>query len=297
MPSPRGCFKTGCFGCLGALALLLLILGGTALLAWSDVKESDHIEEFLSPQVSGDTALLTGRPGRIVLDMSQGDFRIYPAKAGQSLRVEVEYDGGINELNQEYITLPDTSWQYTLDFHRKGSGMRAALQSLFSDGKSARVHVYLPPDVPVELVLSVSQGGVVVDLGGLWLTSADIQFRQGGGELDFSKPLKNPMSNLRIKCSMGGGSFENLGNASPEALNISSSMGGAEVDFNGTWLNDCDATLSTKMGAIAVIIPKDLKVVSDTDEGGGLGSGTPEIQEPVLRLHTKAKWGEIEIIR
>lgn len=297
MPSPRGCFKTGCFGCLGALLILLLILGVTALLAWNDAKESDPRDEVLAPLNSDDADLLAGRPGRILLDMSQGDFRIYPAKAGESLQVKAEYDGRLYELHQEFITLPDTTWEFNLDFRSTESGMRAALQAIFTQGPSALIHVYLPPDVPVDLVVKVSKGGAIVDLGGLWLTSADLHFNQGGVELDFSEPLKKPMASLRIKCSMGGGTFENLGNASPAALSIASAMGGAEVDFNGNWLNDCNATIQAKMGGMAIIIPEGLKVLTETIEVESLAPANSEISEPIIRLNTKVKWGEIEIVR
>jgi len=275
---------------------MLLITGVTTLLAWNDAKSSDPRDEILTPQATNN-GIMAGLPGRVVLDMSQGDFRIHSAKPGEGLRVEAEYDAELYVLDQEFTTQPDSSWLFVLDFHRTGSGMRAFLQSIFTKGPSANINVYLPPDVPVELVSNISQGGVEMDLGGLWLTSADIQFRQGGGELDFSEPLKEPMSSLRIKCAMGGGSFENLGNASPRKLVITTSMGGGEVDLSGNWLNDCDAEISAKMGGMAVIIPGHLNVVRDGEASEAMAPSNQEVPEPVIRLHTKVKWGELEVIR
>jgi len=296
MSKSRGCFKTGCFGCLGFIALVFLITGVTALLAWNDAKDSDPRDEVLAPLAADANVLSAGHPGRVLLEMSQGDFRIYPAEPGEGLRVEAEYDGELFQLDQEFSTQPDSSWQFVLDFHRTSSGMRAFLQSAFSKGPSARINVYLPPDVPMDLVLKIAQGGAEMDLGGLWLKSADIAFHQGGGELEFSEPLKEPMSMLRITCAMGGGAFDSLGNASPESLEITSSMGGAEVDLGGNWLNDCDVNISAKMGGMSVFIPKDVKVLRGADAGPDFEQPSPEVPEPVLRLRTKAKFGEIEII-
>lgn len=296
MPSPRGCFKTGCFGCLGASALLLLIVGITALLAWNDVKKSDPTSEVLTPLKADSSVMLAGHPGRVVLDMAQGEFQIQSAEPGEGLRVEAVYDGELYDLQQHYSTLPDSSWQFKLDFKRTGSGMRAFMQSMFSQGPSTKIHVFLPPDVPVELLARVSKGGLEGDLGGLWLTSADVSMRQGGGMIEFSEPTKEPMSNLRIRFAMGGGSIEDVGNASPAILDISSSMGGAEVDLGGAWVNDCDVNLSAKMGGMAVIIPKSIKVDNLSNKASMGTNANAETPGPVLWLNTRAKYGEVEIV-
>ncbi len=296
MPSPRGCFKTGCLGCLGTLAVFIVIIGVMALLAWNDSKNSSPVDEVLAPLTADSTAMQAGQPGRVVLNMAQGEFRIHRAEPGEGLRVEAVYDDDLHDLEQQFSTLPDSSWQFELDFRRTKSGMRAFLQSVFSKGPATKVHVFLPPDVPVELVAHISRGGVEGDLGGLWLTSADIRMHQGGIALQVSEPMKEAMSNLRIKWSQGGGAIEGLGNASPKVLDISSSMGGAEVDLDGAWRNDCDVNLSVKMGGMAVIIPKDVKVLRGAEETTTLESSDLEIPEPVLRIRTKAKYGEIEIV-
>ena len=296
MPSPRGCFKNGCLGCLGFMVFLLLIVGVTALMAWNDSKSSDPRDEVLAPLAADHSAILAGRPGRVVLNMAQGEFQIHAAQPGEGLRVEAVYDAQLYNLEQEFTTQPDSSWQFELDFYRTGSGMRAFLQSMFSDGPATRIHVFLPPDVPVELVADVARGALEGDLGGLWLTSADIQMSQGGVEVEFSEPLKEPMSSLRFRCSMGGGAIEGLGNASPSILDISSSMGGAEVDLSGMWRNDCDVSISAKMGGMAVIIPQNVKVLQGAEARTPLPEFDPELREPVLRLRTKAKYGEVEIV-
>ena len=147
----------------------------------------------------------------------------------------------------------------------------------------------------MDLVLKIAKGGAEVDLGGLWLKTADIQFNQGGGDVEFSKPVKEPMSSLFIKCAMGGGSFSDLGNASPAVLSVSSSMGGADVDLGGNWLNDSEVSISAKMGGIGVSIPKGIKVVRPSDAPSELDSTNTEVSEPVLRLRTKAQYGEVEV--
>jgi len=297
MFKPRGCLKSGCFGCLGIIILFLLIGGVTALLAWNDSKTNDPREESFTPLTAENNGILAGLPGRVVLDMSQGDFRIFPAQPGEGLRVEAQYDAQQYELNQEFTTNPDSSWLFVLDFHRTRTGMRAALQSIFSKGPGTRISVYLPPDVPVELVTNIAKGGVVMDLGGLWLTSAEIHFQQGGGELDFSEPLKEPISSLLINYDMGGGGFKKLGNASPSRLEVISSMGGGEVDLGGNWLNDCDVHLSVRLGGMSVVVPRGIKLIRSGEDSESLEMKDSEVHLPVLRLRSEVKYGHLEVVR
>jgi hypothetical protein len=296
MASPRGCFKTGCLGCLGLIAIFLLITGITALLAWNDSKTTEPRDEVVEPMNTDEGFLATGHGGSVTLDLAQGEFLIYPAKPGEGLRIEAVYDDELYDLEQEFTTLPDSTWNYELSFLRTTSGMRAFLQSVFAKGPSAKISVYLPPEVPIELVANVAQGGMEGDLGGLWLTSAMLDLRQGGFVLDVSEPLKEPMDYLKLKSSMGGMEVDGLGNASPRKLDVFCKMGGGQVNFDGVWRNDCDANLSISMGGMAVIIPRGLKVERTGSEAGDLVDSSAEVSEPVMKIRTSARYGEIDIV-
>lgn len=296
MPSPRGCFKSGCFGCLGILAVFVLIGGVTALLAWNDVRSSDPRDEILEPLATDSGFLMAGHSGRVILNLGQSGFEITRGQPGDGLRVEAVYDNAIYDLEQLFTTLPDSSWQFELDFRQTGSGLRAILQSALSKGPSTQIHIFLPPDVPLELVVDFSKGDLNADLGGLWLKSADIHLRQGGFVLEFSEPTKEPVSRLKVDFSMGGGSLENVGNASPGVLDISCSFGGAEVHLDGAWINDCDVSVASRFGGIGVIIPRDVKYASSADKPSMAGGTSGEGAEPVLWMHTKAQYGDVDII-
>ena len=81
--------------------------------------------------------------------------------------------------------------------------------------------------------IRLRQGGFEAELGGLWLTDADIVFRKGGFSLDISEPLKEPLQRLKINGAMGGFEADNLGNASPKVVDVQCRMGGAEIDLRG----------------------------------------------------------------
>ncbi len=296
MSSPRGCFKTGCFGCLGSLALLLLIVGVISILAWNDVKKSDLRDEQLAPLVADSSPLLEGQKGRVILDMAQAEFKIFPAEPGEGLRVDAVYDDALYDLQQQFSALPDSSWQFELSFKRTTTGMRAILQSVFAKGPSTKIHIYLPPDVPVELEAQVAQGGLECDFGGLWLTSADIRMKQGGGAIQFSEPTKEPMSGLRVRWAMGGGAIVGVGNASPAVLDVSSSMGGADVELSGPWARDCEVKLYSKMGGMTVRIPSSVKVKRGAKQTGLTTPSEDEVLDPTLYLRTEAQFGNVEVV-
>ncbi len=295
MAGARGCFKNGCLGCLGLIVLLLLLVGITALVAKNDAKNSTPVDEVLAPLDTGEGSLFAGHGGRVILNLTQGEFALDVAQPGEGLRVEAIYDDEMYDLEQSFTTLPDSTWQYELNFQRTGDGLRALMQSFFSTGPSAKVTVFLPVDIPVELVGDISKGGLDADFSGLWLTSVDLKAHQGGFAVVIDEPTKEPVDSFRIESNMGGISINGIGNASPRILEVTSSMGGADVDLSGFWQNDCEAKMSVKMGGMSVSIPKHLKVLRGADINSLAGSDA-ETDEPVLHLRTRAQYGEIEVM-
>lgn len=125
-------------------------------------------------------------------------------------------------------------------------------------GTSPVVKVLLPPDVPLDLEATTSQGGLELELGGLWLRTAEIEFQQGGAEISFSEPLRSPMEHLSVNGAMGGVALMGVGKASPRKLDLSFSMGGGFFDLSGPWQNDADISISASMGGAQVQLPSGL---------------------------------------
>jgi hypothetical protein len=234
-------------------------------------------------------------PGRVTLDLAQGEFHIEPAPPGEPLRVEAEYDLDLYELSTELDEGDDGEWEYEVAFRRlESAGFTSFLARVFG-AKGPRVTVYLPREVPMDLDLRFVQGGGDVDLGGLWLRETEVSFTQGGGDLEFSEPLRQPAESLTIDASMGGGAFRRVGNASPRRLEVTTRMGGGEVDLRGEWSRDCEISLESSMGGMEIRLPdgvntrglrRDREAVSD-EEGGDV---------PTLSFTTSAEMGEIEFL-
>lgn len=303
MSSKRGCLKTGLFGCLGIMVVFIVLVGGTALVAWQRSDEVQMEEKVLTSDTAGAPALVRGAKvtrvtagtGLVVLDLAQGEFRIHPEPQGSSVRVEAKYDSEVYVLEDYYESFPDSSWVYGVRSHRTISGLHALFRELMAGGKSPRIDIYLPADVPIALKARVSEGGCETELGGLWLTDAEFRYNKGGFTLNFSEPLKEPLEKLSIRGSMGGVEASRLGNASPRVLDIVCRMGGADIDLRGSWLRDAEVHLDVSMGGMGVRVPDDVMVRGLEGSTNTLKTDDNEMPLPVLNFSVKEKMGEIEI--
>lgn len=276
----------GCFGCLGVAAFLIMIVVGFVGIAFMQMGPEDLQQETITPVLPsqailpGSLEFVPGRPaaaglelqepqavvdgnpagGRVILDAQHGGFEIEPGEPGEPLRLEASYDRNAYDLEEILEAGEDGSWVYRINFRRKaGSGFLGAIQQLIW-GDSPSVKVVLPVDVPLDLEVRASQGGLKMELGGLWLRTAEIHFSQGGFLMSVSRPLREPMERLSITGSMGGFATARLGNASPRILDINFSMGGGVLGLRGAWRNDSRVSISSSMGGGRVLLPMDVAI-------------------------------------
>jgi len=305
----RKAFKFGCIGCLGLLVLLLVVIGLVLGFAWSsaqdqEIERQDFSQVLTAPEVLGiedEPADLPGEfvapkpAGRVVLDLRNTFFEIRPARPGEPLRVKAEFDVNDYELSQSYEEAED-GWVYEVMFKRTSDSYLVSVLKEAFGGSKPELTVYLPTDVPFDLELDVRQGGAEVELGGLWLTNAEIRFLQGGGAVEISEPLQGQIDYLGIDFTQGGGAIDGVAKASPSVLEVSFSMGGGALDLSGSWQRDASIDISQSMGGVSVELPENVIIRGlgryDTDLGEG-----EESELPVLRFSTSSSMGELEFVR
>lgn len=309
MAGPRGCLKGCLIGC-GAFVLLLAV-GGAILagVAWRAL-DGDRGRDKAGTAgwtASGDPAavseplgeraqrLTTTRGGRVRLALGEGEFRLRPAAPGDGLHARAEFDSTVHRLTERFAVLPDSTWEYSLECGRRG-GESGFLHLFASRGRNAKVTVYLPPEVPLDLELRARRGGCLADLGGLWLRQGDLDLLQGGLELEFSSPLREAMESLVLHSRMGGITAARVGNASPRRLDVDCAMGGGDIDLRGAWRGDCDARASVRMGGISLTVPAAMRVEGDLASSPEF-SHPAEVPVPVLRLTATQKMGEVKVVR
>ncbi len=319
-----GCLQYGLLGC-GGLIALCFVVGATLLMVGRSVARSQKmttktVEEPLggfaaeaqpagsqkdeatrpfsdgppleAPALPGPGDGKTPPRGRMTIDLSHGEFEVVPAPVGQPLRVEADYDPDWYRLETR-MEHSQGAWSYVVRFERTQTlGFIATLAQAMG-GKRPHVWVQLPRDVPMDLDLRFSQGGGEVDLGGLWLTKTQVAFRQGGGDLEFSEPLREPTDTLSIDASMGGGSFRRLGDASPRRLLVQTRMGGGDLDLRGHWLRDCQVSLESQMGGLKVRLPEGVATRGLPHDRAGEGEGG---EIPTLTFSYSAAMGGVDFV-
>jgi hypothetical protein len=278
-------------------------------LAWIQSRDAEAEEQVLTRQLpegtapepgeqAVDTALAatSAQPGKVILDLGQGEVIVKPAQPGEPIRVEASFDPDDCRLEESFEEGDGSGWTYTVKFRRVASaGILTSIKEAFA-GTGPRIHVYLPVGVPLDLDLSIRQGGGAVDLGGLWLTNADIRLEMGGGKIDFSEPLPYPMESLTISASMGGGAFQHIGNASPGKLTWEIKMGGGDLDLRGAWRQDSDIRLDVSMGGGRVVLPQKVRIEGLETLVTRKPLQEEEVPLPTLRFQPGESMGNLEFV-
>ncbi len=309
MAEAKTWLKWGCFGCLAVVgALVFAVVGVVAIVSLQarsekvDTRELTHglpaaEQAPAPPAASGAGAAVPLRPpagaaGRVVLRLSHAAFFLERGAPGEPLRVKARYDTKSYELQEEWQTPAGSPWSYSLGFRSRSGSILRVLREMLG-GTAPEIRLFLPPDAPIALDLELGQAGSEVELGGLWLTEADIEINQGGLQLGVSEPVHAPLERLSIRAAMAGVEAVSLGNASPRKLDLEASMGGVEFDLRGAWIADSAISIAARMGGVEVTLPRDVNVVGA--DSGRLSAGPePELKRPTLTFDVKAEMGGVE---
>lgn len=281
--------RYGCFGCMGATALLLLIVAVVSGLAFVSARPEQVEDRLLTPEIPPRSR------GRLLLEIREAEFHLERTRPGEPLRVEARYDVNAFTLEQEFVpsSTAEPDWTYRVTF---GKGDRPGLFSgpvSVVRGSIARIDLFVPADLNLDLSLDVKEGGAVVRLGGLWLRSAQIDFSTGAFELDVNEPLIEPMEHLSIRTAVGGALLNNIGNASPRRLDVAYSKGGIDMGLGGDWSTDAEIRIERGIGGGAVHLPQGV-IIRGLDRGIEEPPVDPEVGLPILTFEVTGGIGRLE---
>jgi len=285
----------GCFGLLGTGVLVLLAVALVSGLAWITSKPEQMQSRELIPEIPASFAAGEPIAGRVILDIRDAELHLAPAEPGEPLRVLARYDVNAFALSERLDTATegDGAWSYRVTF---GKGDRPGVFSgLVSVVRSttARIDVFLPAEIPIDLALDMKEGGAVVRLGGLWLRNAEVAFRAAAVDLDIDEPLREPMDTLSIRTAMGGSLLNNLGNASPRRLDVSYSTGGIDMGLAGEWLRDAEINIECGIGGGAVHLPRGV-IIKGLDREPSDSPGESGVQRTTLTFTVTGGLGRLE---
>lgn len=347
----RGCFKFGCFGCLGAIVLLVglpLLLGVIGFAMGSPEPEYETVElgrqlpegegakqerelpaedpdggtaeepsvvTGADPGASGTTDLggsgptpldladapaPPGPPGRVRLELSIGEFEVVRGPQAEGIRVEAEYDRATFDLKERFEEGSDGGWLYTLALENRVSWLRR----MWGDEESFnKIRVILPENHPIALEGEISLGKSVVELGGLWITTVDLDFEMGEHEVIFDAPGPEPMERFALNGSFGEIGIEGLGYASPATVSLDGSFGEFRADLTGPWQRDAEVALEFGFGECTVTVPDGVRTefsratMAFGEKHMDQQAGDLPEDAPTLHMNMEGSFGEMRLNR
>ncbi|HVS15705.1 MAG TPA: hypothetical protein VMV46_17410 [Thermoanaerobaculia bacterium] len=275
----RGCFRTGLFGCLALLGLVLMLAGGLAGMAVLDSRrDTEMVQEERSAAVPvqrrarpataeeladartasplptfPDRELPVRGAGTLELDLEMGEFTLVPSD-GEEIEIEGDFDQARFRLEGVMVEDDDGTWRYRVRF-----GNRSRLLFATSNVRN-RITIRVPRDVPVSVVGKVRMGTSAIELGGLWVRDVDLEMGMGEHRISFSEPTPEPMGAFEARGSMGQLEVIDLGNASPRTVAVTHGMGELGLGLEGAWRNDCEVRARWRMGQLTVETAEDVRV-------------------------------------
>jgi hypothetical protein len=323
-----GCFKTGCFGCLGLGAAVILVFvllsvlqlaresRGRETVTRSTSRELPRIEALermiargeigeggalrIDPEVLADPDVAS-RIGRVVLDLDLGEFEIVAGEPGSAVEVEADFEEDAFRFEEALVEGDDGAYTYTVRMRPKGGMIGLMLRGAGNNPRN-RVTVRLPPDRPIDLVGTLGLGTSELNLGGLWLRRLDLDAGTGEHTIRFDRPLRSPMESFAVRKSVGELTIESLGNASPAQVDLEQGVGEIVVDLAGAWVNDCELRVSNRIGEVSIRAPDRARLEVDR---ASVGIGERVIRStsdqdlpadaPTIRLVARGQVGEISV--
>jgi hypothetical protein len=243
-------------------------------------------------------------PLQLTVDLEEGIFTVKPGPPGADVQVQGTYAPGLYELTE---TKDASARRATIRFRSRAPQWARILASI-GDGSRDRpeLTVILPEGTPMDLSLRLSMGESRVDLGGLTLRDLDVDVSMGEHRIDFPSPIVEGVRRLRLNASMGNVNVENLGNARPQSIEGSGSMGNLNADLGGAWEQGSAAQMSfaLSMGELRLRVPMSVRLESELRDGdGAIDRGAPDTREttdpnaPVVKLRVSTSMGESRVVR
>ena len=233
-----------------------------------------------------------------------GELEVRAAETGLLYDIGLRYDAA--------LLRPERSWKEDGDVGR----LELRFESVddegtdwdIDDGEFGELVLGLSREVPTDLTLEVGAAESSLDLGGIPITGLVYRTGASSTELRFDEP--NPARIGTLELAAGAASFQaaGLGNARFDEMEFDGAVGDVTLDFTGEWNGDATADIAVGLGALRLVIPRDIGV--RLEKSGFLAGFNPRGMEKVeggwqtsnfdsapnvLRIKLKAAFGKVDV--
>lgn len=304
----------GCLSIIGVIVIGLIVAVGWARSIVGEVGDTTPTRIDRTIAIVPDTALEAGpaapggvearEPMRLTVDLEDGNFTVRAGPPGERVTVQGSYASDLYQLTDTH----DPNTRSTTIRFRSTAPQWARMLAGIGDGSDNRpaLTVVIPSGAPMDLSLRISMGESRVDLGGLALRDLDLEMSMGEHRVDFQSPVDERVRRIRLNASMGNLNVEHLGNARPEAIEGSGSMGNLTADLGGAWDpgSAVSVTLAHSMGELTLRVPESLKLEAEIRESSAEARPRPsdtgqtdDPNAPVVKLRVSSSMGQTRVVR
>ena len=239
---------------------------------------------------------------RIKVQYDAGRVDVRPTDAALLFGMHLRYD----ELRASPLHRHDAEQRTTVLGLESRGNVFPASSSRHED--SGELRLVLPRTIPLDLDMEFGGAQAALELGGLALQSARLEFGAAEGTLAFSTPNRAHMRELEISIGAADFTARGLANANADLIRVRGGVGSVDLDFGGTWTRDLEVSTRLAIGGLTLRVPDDVglrlevrRVAAGLDHGGlvkrddGWYSSNWDTAPHKVHVRAETVFGQIEL--
>ena len=239
---------------------------------------------------------------RIKVQYDAGRVDVRPTDAALLFGMHLRYD----ELRASPLHRHDAEQRTTVLGLESRGNVFPASSSRHED--SGELRLVLPRTIPLDLDMEFGGAQAALELGGLALQSARLEFGAAEGTLAFSTPNRSHMRELEISIGAADFTARGLANANADLIRVRGGVGSVDLDFGGTWTRDLEVSTRLAIGGLTLRVPDDVglrlevrRVAAGLDHGGlvkrddGWYSSNWDTARHKVHVRAETVFGQIEL--
>jgi len=239
---------------------------------------------------------------RIKVQYDAGRVDVRPTDAALLFGMHLRYD----ELRASPLHRHDAEQRTTVLGLESRANVFPASSSRHED--SGELRLVLPRTIPLDLDMEFGGAQAALELGGLALQSARLEFGAAEGTLAFSAPNRTHMRELEISIGAADFTARGLANANADLIRVRGGVGSVDLDFGGTWTRDLEVSTRLAIGGLTLRVPDDVglrlevkRVAAGFDHGGlvkrddGWYSSNWDTAPHKVHVRAETVFGQIEL--
>ncbi|MGB8657990.1 MAG: toast rack family protein [Candidatus Zixiibacteriota bacterium] len=218
------------------------------LLLWNAVTAKEHPTEMAKRKLEfrGEKHLT------VKMDIGAGTIDLERGRTGDLLDAEVEYDPEDTRVNVDYDRIGDEGRVY-LKSEAKRKGIHL-------DNEDNYWRLGFGDSITISFEIDVGACDADFDFTGLKVDQLDMDLGASSVDVEFRKPNRERISEMKIDAGATKLKVSGLGNANFGNLAFDGGVGDFTLDFSGDFAHRAHADVEVGMGSLTILVPEDLGV-------------------------------------